>query len=58
MTEYLIEVTQQQKIYITVKAETKTNAIELAIAQQGDITEAYPPEILSIKANALKSSYE
>ncbi len=58
MTEFLIEVIQQQKFYITVEAETKTIAIELAVAQQGEVTEVNPPEILSIKANALKSSYE
>ncbi len=51
---YLVEVTQQQHIFVSVEATNSSEAIELALQQQGKIEQPYPPEIEQIKARIIR----
>ncbi len=50
---YLIEVTQRQIFYFSVEAESTSEAIELAVKQDGKLSEAMPPEVEQINAKCI-----
>ena len=43
---YLVEVTQQQLVYVSIEAESPSEAIEQALKQQGEVAQPYPPELI------------
>jgi hypothetical protein len=50
---YLIEVTQKQTFYFTIEAESASEAIELAVKQDSNLSEAMPPEIEQVNAKCI-----
>ena len=54
---YMIEITQQQLIFISVEADSPAQAIELALNQGDEISQPYPPEIQQIKARIIRGEY-
>jgi hypothetical protein len=50
---YLIEVTQRQTFYFSVEAESTSEAIELAVKQDSNLSEAMPPEVEQINAKCI-----
>jgi hypothetical protein len=51
---YSVEITQQQKFAVSVKAESEQEAIELANSQYGKCECEYPPEILVEKTRIVE----
>ena len=43
---YLIEITQQQLVFIAIEADCKQDAIKLALLQRGEASLPYPPEFV------------
>lgn len=50
---YLIEVTQSQKICVSINADTCEQAIDKVNNQQGEVEEMYPLEIDTYKTKLL-----
>jgi hypothetical protein len=53
-TNYLVEITQEQKFTVNVDAESAEEAIELANSQQGYCECEFPPEILIGKTRVIE----
>jgi hypothetical protein len=51
--EFLIEITQEQKLTVSVEAENETRAIELVNSQYGLLEREFPPEILIEKTRVV-----
>jgi hypothetical protein len=47
ISQFLVEITQQQKFAVSVEAESEQEAIELANCQYGRCECEFPPEILT-----------
>lgn len=55
--QYLIEIKQTQLIFISVEAESSSEAIERALNQEGEVSPSFPPEVEQINARILRGSY-
>ena len=51
--QYLIEVTQVQKLFFSIEANSTKEAIEKALNHDSDLDEAMPPEVDQITAKCL-----
>ena len=54
ISQFLVEITQQQKFAVSVEAESEQEAIELANSQYGNCECEFPPEILVEKTCVVK----
>ena len=52
-TDYLVEITQEQKFTVSIDADSSAQAIELANDSQGECECAFPPEILISKTRVI-----
>ena len=52
-TDYLVEITQEQKFTVSVDADCPAQAIELANDSKGECECAFPPEILVRKTRVI-----
>ncbi|GLX85751.1 hypothetical protein tloyanaT_20030 [Thalassotalea loyana] len=50
---YLIEVTQTQKLFFSIEANSTKEAIEKALNQDNQLDEAMPPELDQITAKCI-----
>jgi hypothetical protein len=54
ISQFSVEITQQQKFTVSLEAESEQEAIDLANAQYGSCECEYPPEILVEKTRIVK----
>jgi len=58
MNSYLIEITQQQNIIVSIKAESEDDALALVHNQRGEAFTPLPPELLPEKSRVIRSQDE